>query len=213
MDDKIKIILVGESTVGKTCIINQYVNQSFQEEYTTTIGGDRLQKEIEINNKKLNLEIWDTAGQEQYRAINKIFMKNTKIAILVYSIVKKETFEQLDYWYESVKNNNSNNVLFVVVGNKNDLYEQREVEEEEGKKWAEDNNCLFFESSAKDYESIENIFNGVCEKYLISNQEQQTNQNQNLNKPQPNPQKDNKTIILEKNEFEEKNNHNERRCC
>ena len=164
--EKIKIILTGESGVGKTCIIKQYVNQRFDSAYITTIGTDKSLKEITIKDKILKLEIWDTAGQEQFRSVNTIFMKNSQIAILVYDITEKDSFEKLNYWYETIKDNNKEKVLYCVVGNKNDRYEERNVEEEEGKKFAKDNNMLFFESSAMDFESIEKIFIGASEKYV-----------------------------------------------
>ena len=164
--ENIKIIVVGETEVGKTCIINQYINQNFDFNYMTTIAMDKSKKEIEIDNTNLNLEIWDTAGQEQYRATNKIFMKGAKIALLVYDITNEKSFEQINYWHETVKNMNNENIIFCLVGNKNDLYEQRVIKEEKGKKFAEEKKMLFFESSAMDYESIETIFKGACQEYL-----------------------------------------------
>ncbi len=164
--EKIKIILVGESEVGKTCIINQYINQEFEQNHLTTIGVGESKKEIEIENTNLKLEIWDTAGQEQYRATNKIFMKGAKIALLVYDITNEKSFEQINYWHETVKKMNKENVIFCLVGNKNDLYEKRVISEEKGKKFAQEKKMLFFESSAMDYESIETIFKGACQEYL-----------------------------------------------
>ena len=164
--ENIKIIVVGETEVGKTCIINQYINQNFDFNYIATIAMDKSKKEIEIDNTNLNLEIWDTAGQEQYRATNKIFMKGAKIALLVYDITNEKSFEEINYWHETVKNMNNENIIFCLVGNKNDLYEQRVIKEEKGKKFAEEKKMLFFESSAMDYESIETIFKGVCQEYL-----------------------------------------------
>ena len=164
--ENIKIIVVGETEVGKTCIINQYINQNFDFNHLPTIAMDKSKKEIEIENKNLNLEIWDTAGQEQYRATNKIFMKEAKIALLVYDITNEKSFEQINYWHETVKDMNKENIIFCLVGNKNDLYEKRVISEEKGKKFAQEKKMLFFESSAMDYESIETIFKGACQEYL-----------------------------------------------
>ena len=93
-------------------------------------------------------------------------MKGAKIALLVYDITNEKSFEQINYWHETVKNMNNENIIFCLVGNKNDLYEQRVIKEEKGKKFAEEKKMLFFESSAMDYESIETIFKGVCQEYL-----------------------------------------------
>ncbi len=164
--ENIKIIVVGETEVGKTCIINQYINQNFDFNHLPTIAMDKSKKEIEIEKTNLNLEIWDTAGQEQYRATNKIFMKGAKIALLVYDITNEESFEQINYWHETVKDMNKENIIFCLVGNKNDLYEKRVISEEKGKKFAQEKKMLFFESSAMDYESIETIFKGACQEYL-----------------------------------------------
>ena len=180
---KPKLILVGEGHVGKTSIIQQFIEQKFSESYLMTVGSDKSIKDLKINGKDIKLEIWDTAGQDKYRGVNKIFMKNTKIALLVYDITEKYTFEQLNFWIDNVKDINKNeNIIFGVAANKSDLFEQQVVETEEGKKFANDNNCLFFETSAKDYKSIENAFSKLAENYIekIENKNNETNNN-NIN--------------------------------
>ena len=164
----IKLILIGDKQVGKTAIINQYVNNSFTEEYMATFAQDKSIKEITLNNgTKLKLEIWDTIGQEHLRAANKIFMKGAKIALLVYDITNKESFNNLNEFYKQVCDINGRDKLIIgVVGNKNDLYEERAVEEEEGKKYAEEIKASFFETSAKDHETIENLFLDICEQFI-----------------------------------------------
>ena len=147
--------------IGKTAIIDQYIRQILSEEPIPTIGCDKYIKEININGNRLNVEIWDSCGDEQYRAGNQIFMQNKDIALLIYDITDRRSFEKLNYWKQTVKKINKINnkeVLFGVIGNKNDLDEEREIDEEEGKKFAKDNNALFFEISAKDYENVENVF-------------------------------------------------------
>ena len=165
--DKIKVILIGESGVGKTCIMAQYTKERFINETLPTIASDKVLKKIEINNKPLTLELWDTVGQEKYRSVNKIFMKNTQIALIVYDITLKRTFEQLNYWIETITNCNKNSkVIIGIIANKSDLFEQQVVSREEGKKFADDNNCFFFETSSKDHQSIEKVFNILCTCYL-----------------------------------------------
>ena len=169
---KVKLILVGETTVGKTSIINQYIDKTFKEEYMMTIGKEKSLKNINLEGKEVSLEICDTAGQIDYRAINKIFMKNTDIALIVYDITNKKSFEELSDWINSVKDSSINkNVIFGIAANKSDLYEQRVVNKKEGEEFAKNNNALFFETSAKDYDSVENVFLTLSEEYLKKEEE------------------------------------------
>ncbi len=179
----IKLILIGDKQVGKTAIINQYVNNSFTEEYIATFAQDKSIKEITLNNgTKLKLEIWDTIGQENYRAANKIFMKGAKIALLVYDITNEESFKNLNEFYKQVCEINGRDKLIIgVVGNKNDLYEERNVKEEEGKKYAEEIKASFFETSAKDHETIESLFLGICEQFIKKDNKNNNDGNGNSN--------------------------------
>ena len=168
--NKIKLIFVGEGAVGKTSLISQYVDKKFNEEYVMTVGRDKATKDLEINGKAIKLEIWDTPGQEKFNQVNKIFMKNTKIALIVYSITDKQSFERLNKWIEMVKDINKNeNVTIGIVANKSDLFESAEVTKEEGEIFAKEKNILFFETSAKDYKSIEKAFIGICTSHLEKN--------------------------------------------
>ena len=171
----IKLILVGEAQVGKTAIINQYIQNTFEEEYIATIGQEKQTKEITLKNgTKFKLEIWDTIGQDSYSAANKIFMRNAKIALLVYDITKEESFKNLNKFYTQVCDiNGKDKIIFGVVGNKSDLYEERTVEEEDGQKYATDIGASFFETSAKDHDTIENLFEGICEK--LNNKDNKNN--------------------------------------
>jgi small GTP-binding protein len=167
---KAKLILVGEGEVGKTSIIQQFIEQRFNPSYLITIGSDKSMKDLNINGKDIKLEIWDTAGQGKYRKVNKIFMKNTKIALLVYDITDKKSFEQLNNWINHVNEANKNeNIIFGIAANKSDLFEQQIISTEVGKKFAEDNKCLFFETSAKDHKSIVTVFEKLIEKYVDCN--------------------------------------------
>ena len=164
----IKLILVGEAQVGKTAIINQYIQNTFEEEYIATIGQEKQTKEITLKNgTKFKLEIWDTIGQDTYSAANKIFIRNAKIALLVYDITKEESFKNLNKFYTQVCDiNGKDKIIFGVVGNKSDLYEERTVEEEDGQKYATDIGASFFETSAKDHDTIENLFLDICEQFI-----------------------------------------------
>ena len=177
---KVKLILVGETTVGKTSIINQYIDKTFKEEYMMTIGKEKSLKNINLEGKEVSLEICDTAGQIDYRAINKIFMKNTDIALIIYDITNRKSFEELTNWIYSVnQSNNNKNVIFGIAANKSDLYEQKVINKKEGEEFAKNNNALFFETSAKDYDSVENVFLTLSEEY-IKNQEKEKKPFENI---------------------------------
>ena len=165
--NSIKLIVVGEKHVGKTSIIIQYIENKFSHEYVMSTNADKSLKEIELENgTKIRIEIWDTAGQGVYRAANKIFMKNTKIALLVYDITDQKSFDALNEFYEQINEvNGKENVFFAVVGNKSDLYEEQVVTKEKGEEYAKSINALFFEASATDHECIENLFKDVVTEY------------------------------------------------
>ena len=167
MEKRVKFIIIGDKTVGKSCIINQFIEKQFINEYIQSIGSDKIKKEIEIEGKKLNLEIWDTVGQEQYSAVNKIFIKNAQIALIVYDITNRKSFENLNNWYNLIfEINKDSNVIVGVTANKTDLYENQVVDSEEGKNFADEKKISFFETSAKDYESIENVFIQLSKFYI-----------------------------------------------
>ena len=175
--DKIKIILIGESEVGKTCLMTQFIKSKFENELIPTIASDKVIKQYEINNKKLTLELWDTVGQEKYRSVNKIFMKKTQIGLIVYDITNRKSFQNLNYWLETLKNSNKDSkVIIGILANKSDLFEERVIKTKKRKKFADDNNCFFFETSSKDHQSIEKVFNILCTCYL-DNLEKKKNDN------------------------------------
>ena len=180
--DRIKLILVGDKSVGKTSIITQFSEKQFSNEYIPTIGSDKIMKEIEIKGEKLNLEIWDTVGQEQYRTVNKIFIKNAQIALIVYDITNKDSFNNLNFWLKEINDNNSKKAICCVLSNKSDLYENQVVDSEEGKNFAAEKKMKFFETSAKDYESIENVFFEICEDYLVQKKRKEEKQKENIKK-------------------------------
>ena len=154
-----KIIIIGKCGVGKTCITNLATKQIFNDNYVPTIGMEIFSLFIKLNNKTLKLQIWDTCGQEIYRSLITNFYRSSSLAILVYSIDQKDSFTDLDLWLKELKLYNSPDTNLILVGNKKDLDEQREVTYEEGKKFADDFGFIdFFETSAKTGENIKNMF-------------------------------------------------------
>ena len=132
-DDKIiKIILLGESGVGKTNLIQVALGQPFQKEKISTLISSYYESEIIIQNKKYVYTLWDTAGQEVYRSLNKSFIKDSKIVILVFAINNRKSFEEIDYWINSVKESlEENKYIMALVANKSDLFDEQEIPDEE----------------------------------------------------------------------------------
>ena len=163
-----KLILLGESKVGKTSIISRYTNK-FIEEPNRTLAAFSTRQMIEVNGYKIELEIWDTVGQEQYRSVTSIFYKEALICILVYDITNRESFESIkDYWYNTVIQNGMKGVIIGVAGNKCDLYENEAVSEKEGQNYSDSINAYFKLVSAKNNISIDEFFNSMVEKFVES---------------------------------------------
>ena len=217
-----KIILVGESGVGKTSIISRYLNR-YQEKTELTLGAYFSNKIIIVDDYKINLEIWDTAGQEQYRSINNIFYKDAYICLMVYDITNKSTFNCIkDYWYEAVHENGMAGIIFGIAGNKNDLYEEEDVSEKEVEEFSNSINACFKLTSAKVNTSIDDIFYMLTQKFVQSklmedlipkyvtkkNNEEESDKNDKIKITKDD-------IILKSNNENNKNDNitNNNRCC
>ena len=157
-DSKIKVMIIGESLVGKTALITKYTKNTFGGTYLTTIGIDFQNKFVNVNDKKIKVEIWDTAGQERFRNIAKNYFQSSDGFLLVYDTTSHSSYEKLDYWNEQIKLNAPENTKYILVGNKTDPKDKREVTTEEGEKFAKDNGVKFFETSAKDGTNVNEAF-------------------------------------------------------
>ena len=147
---RIKIILLGEENVGKTSLINAYFSRPFQDNLERTKQKEEHNKTIELKKKVYSINIWDTMGQEKYRALTKNFIFGSHIVIFVYDIAKRETFLELDYWINTVNQQlSSNDAIFGIVANKSDLFLEEQVKKEEGMNEAEKIGAVFTEASAK----------------------------------------------------------------
>ena len=181
IDEEIKLILLGESGVGKTSIIERYLYDKFNVDYFPSTTMNYAEKDIEINKKTIRLNIWDTIGQEKYRSLSNLFLNNTEIVILVYSIDDSNSFKELEYWNNLAKKQIDPNVFLGVVGNKSDLYLNQKVSQLEGKQYAEKNNAIFAQLSAKDNRlGINDYINKLVSEYLkvkILNKNKQNNKN------------------------------------
>ena len=177
MDDKnarsVKVVLLGETAVGKTCIISRFINNSFDNNIMSTTGASYAGKTMifdEFGGKCLKFEIWDTAGQEKYRALTKIFYKDAAVAILVYDITKRNTFEEVqNYWYNQIKECAPKNIVLGIAANKSDLYDNEQVTEDEARKFAEEIGAVFKLTSASLNTGIEELFKAVGCKVLDPN--------------------------------------------
>ncbi|CAK80875.1 unnamed protein product (macronuclear) [Paramecium tetraurelia] len=152
-----KFIIIGESGVGKSCLLLRYTKDEFVSEYNVTIGVEFSSKTVEIDqNSKIKLQIWDTAGQESFRSIVRSFYRNVTAVFLVYNITRRETLEKLDGWLKEAKENAAPNIVTVLVGAQNDLDDQRQVSYDEGKSFIDEKGInLFFETSSKNNENVE----------------------------------------------------------
>ena len=154
-DIKVKIMLIGNSNVGKTSIIKRYCKNIFSKSHISTVGIDLETKNIKIGKQIINLQLWDTAGQERYRVLSKNYYNNSDAFIIVYDITNSKSFENVTNWIMQIKENASENVKIVLFGNKSDLEDQRIINEEEGKKFGKDNNINFYETSAENGANVE----------------------------------------------------------
>ena len=163
-----KVILVGDSGVGKTSIINRYLKQ-YSENQKATIGASYANKLEKIDDFEINFDIWDTAGQERFRSVNTIFYKEAYVCIMVYDITKPESFESIkDYWYNTVSDNASGKIIYGIAGNKIDLYEEEKVDQNKVKEYCDSIDALFKATSAKQNTCIDDIFKELGKKFIQS---------------------------------------------
>ena len=149
-DITFKMIILGHHGVGKTCLTKQAIRNTFDEAYNTTIGFEFVSFNVKLNDKAIKLQIWDTCGQEIYRSLISSFYRNAALAVLVYSIDSKKSFMNLDAWLKDIKLQSNPDIKIFLVGNKTDLEEQRVVDFEEAKKYANENDFDYVnETSAK----------------------------------------------------------------
>ena len=160
-----KVLLLGDSTVGKTCFLMKYTDKSFQEVHMSTIGLDYRLKTMTLKNgKNIKLQIWDTAGQDRFRAITKNYYKGANGIILIYDVTSIQTYENVKNWITQIREEASKNVVIYIAGNKIDMEEERKVTTEEGQKLADEYGFPFIETSAKSGINIDETFSDLVEK-------------------------------------------------
>ena len=170
--ESIKVVLVGESGVGKTSIISQFTSKTFDAHRETSLSAQFISKTVDFKDigKQIKFDIWDTVGQEKYRSLAKIFYKDAKVIVFVYDITTEYSFNELkNYWYEETKANSDGNPILAVVGNKIDLYNNQKVSNTDGKEFAESIGAIFQTTSALSDSGISNLFDNIGKTYLIPN--------------------------------------------
>ena len=157
-DLSFKLIFIGDSSVGKSCLTAKAVKNNFEEYYQATVGFEFLTFNMKVNDKVIKLQIWDTCGQESYKSLISNFYRNSSLAVLVYAIDNKESFNHVEVWLNDLKSQANPDVRIFLVGNKADLEEDRKVNKEEGEKYKEDQHLdLFMETSAKTGHNARNV--------------------------------------------------------
>ena len=160
-----KVLLLGDSTVGKTCFLMKYTDNKFQEAHMSTIGLDYRLKNMTLKNgKNVKLQIWDTAGQDRFRAITKNYYKSANGIILIYDVTSLQTYENVKNWITQIREEASQNVVIYIAGNKIDMAEERKIKTEEGQKLADEYGFPFIETSAKNGINIDKTFEDLVEK-------------------------------------------------
>ena len=154
----LKFVIIGDSGVGKSNILLRYINNTFSDEFKATVGVEFGAKNLEVNNRVYRVQIWDTAGQENFRSIARAYYKNSVCACIVYDITNRNSFDSIQSWIDDCTKQTAKSVLLLLIGNKSDLKDQREVSYEEGEAYAKEHNMLFLETSAKNGFNVYELF-------------------------------------------------------
>ena len=175
-----KIVLIGDSGVGKTCIISRFVSGDFNKNTNSTDGASYATKKLVLPKLKtsINLDIWDTAGQERYKSLTKFFYKDAAMIIMVYDVTLKTSFDNLkEYWYREVQELSEKNFVLGIAGNKSDLYEREQVSEKEAREYAKSINAVFGLTSAQNNTGIDQLFEDIGMKFLEPNFQEKMEEN------------------------------------
>ena len=203
-----KLILIGDSGVGKTCILQRYMKHIFEENYKCTIGVDFLMKSIVINGQTVKLQLWDTAGQEKYKSMVSSYYRGANVALIVFDLTNHQSFDALPMWIENFYKNGPEQKNIILIGNKKDLVDLRKVTQQEAEAFSETNNMMYFETSAKEGDNIEYIFNYAAEKLL----EFYGGNNEAISKRQMTPNNDIQSSNFKEIRIEESPNK-KKNCC
>ena len=202
-DKKCQLLIVGDSTVGKTSILSRYTSGEFNTHYLATVGLDFFRKDEIFDGKTIRIKIWDTAGQERYKSLTHGYFRNAEGIMIVYDVSNSDTFENLKYWIQSLKthiNIENDNVPAIIIGNKIDIF-QREVTKEQGEKFAKEQKLEYFETSAKSGKNVDESIRFLIKKVLKikSKKEGEDIENESIKIEEKSKDKKNKEIMDKKN--------------
>lgn len=214
----LKIILVGDVSVGKTSVIERYINNNFKDDYTCTIQAEQKTKIInEDSNTSIRMDIWDTVGQEKFRSLTRQYYRDSQGAIIVFDITKKKTFDSLQTWIDDIKDYSDKDIPIIIIGNKSDLIDEREVSENNINEFLNDK-YTYFEVSAKYGNNIDLAFNKI--KKLIMENRKMNNEEENEDKWNKKKNKNKKDRIREEekrsqslDEMSKHLNEKNKKCC
>ena len=204
-DITLKILLIGDSYVGKTSLLLQYIERECPENHMATIGVEFRDKIIQIDNKKVKLQVWDTSGQERYRSITKNFYRNADGVMFVCDVTKEKTFDNIKNWLiDSEQNANNTNFKKILVGNKIDLKEERAIDTQQLQNFANKKEMNFYETSAKDGTNVDHIFTELAKLILEDKSDQQIKEEFSHK---------NRSLSVYSKESEESNNPKKKKGC
>ncbi|XP_056005801.1 ras-related protein Rab6 isoform X9 [Ostrea edulis] len=160
--NKFKLSLFGEMGVGKTSLITRFMYDSFDNTYQATIGIDFLSKTMYLEDRTIRLQLWDTAGQERFRSLIPSYIRDSSVAVVVYDITNANSFQQTSKWIDDVRTERGSDVIIMLVGNKTDLSDKRQITTEEGERKAKELSVMFIETSAKAGYNVKQLFRRVA---------------------------------------------------
>ena len=207
----LKYVIIGDSAVGKSNILLRYINNTFSEDFKSTVGVEFGAKNLIVNNNTYRIQLWDTAGQENFRSIARAYYKNSVCAFIVYDITDHRSFESVLGWIDDCIKQTTKSVLLVLIGNKSDLEEQRKVTYEEGQAFAKSHDMIFMETSAKTGKNINESFEESVKQIdqnILDGKYDLENDNcgirQGIKK---------ESFIISEEVVKEKNNKKKKKCC
>ncbi|XP_044752263.1 ras-related protein Rab-21 [Coccinella septempunctata] len=165
-----KVVLLGEGCVGKTSLVLRYVEDKFNNNHISTIQASFLNKKLNIDGKRVNLSIWDTAGQERFHALGPIYYRSSNGAVLVYDITDEDSFQKVKCWVKELRRMLGTDICLIIVGNKTDLEKDRHVSYEDAETYASKVGAVYFETSAKLNQGVEEMFFTLTEKMMEAHQ-------------------------------------------
>ena len=193
-DLTLKLLVVGDSSVGKTNFVMRLINNEFSKNYMTTSGIDLKTTDIEIKNKKIHIQLWDTAGQEKYKAITKNLFLKVMGALIIYDITNEASYNNLKSWVKLIKEECGKHMQLIILGNKSDLNDERKISKDEAINYAKEQNIEYIETSSKTGENVKKAVTMICENIL---------ENKELN--------DSSSFVLDNSSF--LTDKRKKRCC